>query len=271
VSTDPLAATIQRGVPLVVLSPHLDDAALSCGAMMIHACRIVPVTVVTLFTEAGPPPYTLSTRRYLHQIGVRDAEALYRQRRREDRAALEPLGITCVQAGLVDAQFRRWPQPRGRSRWAHLMPEIAHIYPIYRLNTTSGHIAPADSGTLDVATGVIRGIAAQHPGLVLAPLGIGGHVDHVLTRTAAERSGAQIAYYSDFPHNQRHRADDAFIRRNGLVETRWPSQLEAKAELIRVYRTQAPALFPGGQIPLVPEVFFFLPGACGEPCGDGAR
>ena len=64
-------------MPLVVLSPHLDDAALSCGAMMIHACQTIPVTVATLFTEAGPPPYTLSTRRYLHQVGARDAPALY--------------------------------------------------------------------------------------------------------------------------------------------------------------------------------------------------
>jgi hypothetical protein len=84
-------------------------------------------------------------------------------------------------------------------------------------------------------------------------------VDHVLVRTAAERSGADIAYYSDFPHNQHHTADRAFIRRNGLVEARWPRSLEAKAELVRAYGTQTGALFPGGRIPLVPEVFFFPP------------
>ena len=49
------------------------------------------MTVATLFTEAGGAPYTLSARRYLHQVGARNAQALYQQRRAEDRAALEPL------------------------------------------------------------------------------------------------------------------------------------------------------------------------------------
>jgi LmbE family N-acetylglucosaminyl deacetylase len=258
-NADPLAAILERGGPLVVLSPHLDDAALSCGAMMIHACQTIPVTVATLFTEAGPPPYTLSARRYLHQVGAKDAPALYRQRREEDRAALQPLGITCVHAGLVDAPFRRQPGSRARSWWARLMPELAHIYPVYRLNITSGRIAPADSGTLQAAASLVQRLAAAGPALVLAPLGVGRHVDHVLVRTAAERSGADIAYYSDFPHNQHHAADRAFIKRNGLVEARWPRSLEAKAELVRAYRTQTGALFPGGRIPLVPEVFYFPP------------
>ena len=263
-NADPLEAVLERGGPLVVLSPHLDDAALSCGAMMIHACQTMPVTVATLFTEAGQPPYTLSARRYLHQVGAKDAAALYRQRREEDRAALQPLGITCVHAGLVDAPFRRRPEVRARSWWARLMPELAHIYPIYRLNITSGRIAKADAGTLREAASLVQRLAAPGPALVLAPLGVGSHVDHVLVRTAAERSGADIAYYSDFPHNQHHTADRAFIRRNGLVEARWPRSLEAKAELVRTYRTQTGALFPGGRIPLVPEIFFFRPG---EPSG----
>jgi len=270
-NANPLAAILARGGPLVVLSPHLDDAALSCGAMMIHACQTIPVTVATLFTEAGPPPYTLSARRYLHQVGAKDAPALYRQRREEDRAALQPLGITCVHAGLVDAPFRRQPGPRARSWRARLLPEFEHIYPIYRLNITSGRIAPADAGTLRAAASLIQRLATAGPALVLAPLGVGQHVDHVLVRTAAERSGADIAYYSDFPHNQHHPADRAFIKRNGLVEARWPLSLEAKVELVRAYRTQTGALFPGGRIPLVPEVFYFRPQApSGAPLGGAS-
>jgi LmbE family N-acetylglucosaminyl deacetylase len=258
-NANPLETILGRGGPLVVLSPHLDDAALSCGAMMIHACQTIPVTVATLFTEAGPPPYTLSARRYLHQVGAKDAPALYRQRREEDRAALQPLGITCVHAGLVDAPFRRQPGNQAGSWWVRLMPELAHIYPIYRLNITSGRIAAADAGTLSAAASLIQRLAAAGHALVLAPLGVGRHVDHVLVRTAAERSGADIAYYSDFPHNQHHPADRAFIKRNALIEARWPLSLEAKAELVRAYGTQTGALFPGGRIPLVPEVFFFPP------------
>ena len=249
---------IEQGVPLIVLAPHLDDAALSCGALMIHAVRRTPVTVATLFTEGGRAPYTLSARRYLRQVGARGtAQMLYQQRRAEDCAALEPLGITCVHAGLTEALFRRRPDLGRWPLWARLIPEFAHTYPVYRLHITSGHIAAADAGLLHHVCDIIQRLGGSGPNLVLAPLAVGGHVDHVLVRNAAERSGAQVVYYSDFPYNQRDQACSAFIRRNGLIQTQWPGPAEAKAELIRAYRTQVQTLFPGGHIPLVPEDFFF--------------
>ena len=98
--------------------------------------------------------------------------------------------------------------------------------------------------------------AGSGPHLVLAPLGVGGHVDHVLVRSAAERSGARVVYYSDFPYNQRDPVYNTFIQRKDLVETRWFELAEAKAELVRAYGSQVQALFHDGHIPPVPEVFF---------------
>ncbi len=40
------------------------------------------------------------------------------------------------------------------------MPELAHIYPIYRLNITSGRIAAADAGTLAATASLVRRLAA---------------------------------------------------------------------------------------------------------------
>jgi LmbE family N-acetylglucosaminyl deacetylase len=133
-----LAGLIEQGRPVVVLSPHLDDAALWCGALMTYAVSRTSVTVVTFFTEPGQAPYTVSARRYLRQAGGRDADAVFSRLRARDRAALEPLGITCVHAGLTEALFRRrdatflaaaaigrsspsstamtWPRPGGLSR-----------------------------------------------------------------------------------------------------------------------------------------------------------
>jgi LmbE family N-acetylglucosaminyl deacetylase len=262
-SVDVLTHPIDHGVPLVVLSPHLDDAALSCGAVMMYAASRTPVTVITLFTEAGQPPYTFSARRYLKQVGAQHAHGLYQRRRAEDRAALEPIGVTCVHAGLPEALFRRRPQ---RRRWAlsdRLLPELAHTYPVYRRHITSGRIAPADAGTLRDVCDIVARAAGSCPSVVLAPLAVGSHVDHVLVRTAAERTKAQVIYYSDFPYNRRYLPDGAFLRRNGLVETRWPLLVEEKADLIRAYETQAQALFEGGHIPLAPEVFFHVPSSAG--------
>jgi hypothetical protein len=207
----------------------------------------------------------LSTRRYLRQVGTRDAESLYRERRAEDRAVLESMGVTWAHAGLTEAQHRRRTGAGSRGWWVGLLPEFGHLYPVYRLHVVSGRVTPADAGTLDDACAFIRRITGAGPALLLAPLGVGGHVDHVLARTAAERSAARVVYYSDFPYNQRNPGYTAFIRRNGLVEKRWFEQAQAKAELIRAYRTQAPALFKGGHIPLVPEVFFVPSDMPGDP------
>ncbi|HEX2821728.1 MAG TPA: PIG-L family deacetylase [Streptosporangiaceae bacterium] len=250
-----LAGLIEQGVPLTVLAPHLDDAVLSCGALITHAASRTAVTVTTFFTEGGQGPYTMSARRYLHQVGERHAKALYQQRRAEDRAALEPLDITCVHAGLTEALFRRRPVSRSRSGLGRMLPELAHAYPSYRKHVTSGRIAAADAGTLRAARAIVQRVAESGPHLVLAPLGVGGHVDHVLVHTAAQSSGIPVVYYSDFPYNQRDSARDAFIHRTGLVETQWPVT-EAKVELIRAYRTQLWSLFRGADIPLAPEVFF---------------
>jgi len=259
-----MTEAIEQGVPLVVLSPHLDDAVLSCGALLNYACSRTQVTVVTLFTAASSPPYTLSARRYLRQVGMSDAEVLYRYRREEDHDALGPMNVTCVHAGLTEALFRRLPNLGWRSTWSRLLPELAHIYPVYRVHITSGRVAPADVGTLREARDIVGRLTRPGPALVLAPLAIGGHVDHVLTRSVAERSDARVVYFSDFPYNQQYPPDHAFIRRYGLVETHWARLIEAKADLIRAYRTQVRALFPDGSIPVVPEVFF-IPDDPGNP------
>ncbi|MFJ7957778.1 PIG-L deacetylase family protein [Streptomyces sp. NPDC096319] len=266
---DPLTGFVHTvvgsGVPMLVLSPHLDDAVLSCGALLGWAGRRAPVTVASLFTEAAPPPYTLSARQYLRQTGAVDAEELFAERRAEDLAVLEALGVVPHHAGLVDGLFRRLPAPRpGTARLARLLPELAHVYPTYRLHLARGRVSARDAGTLRAVGEAIEALLpARSGGLVLAPLGVGGHADHVLVRTAAERSGRRVVYYSDFPYNQNAPADAEFTRRHRLVARAWERGLDRKAELVRGYRTQADALFPGGRVPRAPEVYL-LPAAGAE-------
>ncbi len=254
-----LTDAIKQQVPLVVLSPHLDDAVLSCGALMMYAVSSTTVTVATIFTEAGRVPHTLSARRYLHQVGAANARSLYQQRRAEDEEALASVGARYVHAGLTEALFRRRTVRAGRSLLARWLPEADHVYPVYRKHITAGRIAAADAGTLHDVCGIIRQLTGSGPSLVLAPLGVGGHVDHVLVRDAAERSDAPVVYYSDFPYNRQHGPDDTFLRQNHLSETSWPESAEIKTDLIRMYRTQIGTLFHSGHIPRAPEVFFSRP------------
>jgi LmbE family N-acetylglucosaminyl deacetylase len=244
-----LAGLIGQGVPIIVLASHLGDAALSCGALLTYAISRAPVTVVTFFTEGGQAPYGRSARRYLRQVGERNAGLVYRWRRDEDLAALEPLGITCVHAGLPEVPFRRRPANLSRSG-------LAHVYPFYLAHVTSGRIVAADAGMLREVREIINRVAGSGPNLVLAPLGVGGHVDRILVRTAAQGSGAPVAYYRDLPGSRRDPAAEAFVYRHDLVETRWLEPAEAKAELIRTYGSLTGQRLSGAGDPLAPEVFF---------------
>jgi GlcNAc-PI de-N-acetylase len=246
-----LTGLIDRGVPLIVLAPHLGDAALSCGALLTYAVSRTPVTVVTFFTEGGQAPYGRSARRYLRRVGARDAGLAYQWRRDEDRAALEPLGITCVHAGLTEALFRRRPANLIRSK-RH------HVYPFYRVHATSGRIVAADAGMLRDVREIIHGVTGPGLTLVLAPLGVGGHVDRILVRTAAQGNGGPVAYYRDVPGSRRDLAAEAFVYRHDLVETRWPltGPAEAKADLLRTYGSLTGQRLVGSGDPLAPEVFF---------------
>jgi LmbE family N-acetylglucosaminyl deacetylase len=254
----PVLRAIQDGIPLVVLSPHLDDAVLSCGAVMACAQGRTQVKVVTFFTEGGRPPYTRSARRFLRFSGAADADCLFAARRQEDVVVLRQLQAECAHVGLSDALFRRKPgvRPRWSSRLGALLPEWDCVYPTYRLHVSSGRIGRHDHATVQRVCESVQELARDSGALLLAPSAIGGHVDHVVVRTAAERSRASTVYYSDFPYNQNHQPDVGFLRRNHLVEATWSDRIDVKPELIRFYETQMGLLFPRQVIPIAPETYF---------------
>jgi hypothetical protein len=91
--------------------------------------------------------------------------------------------------------------------------------------------------------------------LVFCPVGVGRHVDHLITRAVGD-VGMRTVYYSDFPYNQSAEADPAFLAARDLVPWTWDDGIGAKERLIRGYRTQADALFPAGRVPAAPEVYY---------------
>ena len=93
---------------LVVLSPHLDDAVLSCWHLL-EGSEVV--TVVNVFT--GSPTPGMRPPRWDRATGAHDPVARMRQRREEDRRALGLVGRAAVNLGLLDAQYGRIQSPVG--------------------------------------------------------------------------------------------------------------------------------------------------------------
>jgi LmbE family N-acetylglucosaminyl deacetylase len=139
----------------VYLSPHLDDAVLSCGGTIAATARAGhDVIVVTLFSRATAAA----------AAGVR---AAYARRAREDRVAARLLGFRAVHAGLPDAP---WRDPRYRT---------------YRAIVFDDRSPPPEAvrAARDAILAVLDRLPAPHR--IFAPLGAGGHVDHRVTCAAA--------------------------------------------------------------------------------------
>jgi len=170
----------------IYISPHLDDAVLSCGGTIAtHAANQQRVLVVTVCT--GIPPADAQRSPFvahIHALWKLEAEEVLHTRRQEDRQALTQLGADIHWLGLLDAIYR---QPEAYTDNTRLF----------------GRIAPAD--TLGVAvTAALNELLQQQPQATWhAPLGVGGHVDHQIVYHAAAdlaRTGAAVAFYEDFPY-----------------------------------------------------------------------
>ena len=257
---DGVARVLHDGAPAVFLSPHLDDAVLSCAALMRAMVGVAPVTVVTLFSAAAPPPHTRAARTFLRQCsrgvgGARDAATLFAERRAEDVAVLDGLGVRHVHLGHPDALFRRRRDPSGLLRRAGtVLPELDHRYPTFRFDIDLGRVSRGDAELRDE---VVEQVAAPaRDAAVFAPLGVGRHVDHLLGRSVGERLGA--TFYADFPYTVRDPAGEGAAAR-GLRPWTWDAGVDGKPSVIAGYRTQVDALFPGGEIPVRPETYYAAP------------
>lgn len=172
----------------IYLSPHLDDVALSCGGQLFQQTRLGKRILVVTVTAGDPPQTDVSSyAQSLHDRWALATDAVA-ARRAEDRAANQMLGADTLHWSLPDCIYRYHPET-GIALYRS-DPEIF------------GDVHPAE-------TSLIRTLAEQIAALpphdqLYAPLTVGHHVDHQLTRTAAEQSvdPATLCYYEDYPYAQ---------------------------------------------------------------------
>ncbi|KVA06843.1 GlcNAc-PI de-N-acetylase [Burkholderia latens] len=84
----------------LLISPHLDDAVLSCGQVLAQAPGSVVVTVF-----AGIPPRHAAAPPWDRRAGFRTADEAMRSRRDEDRRALETLDARPLWLDFLDDQY----------------------------------------------------------------------------------------------------------------------------------------------------------------------
>lgn len=253
-----LADILSSGSPVLFLSAHLDDAVLSCGALISRLVQQGPLTVLTIFTEASPPPHTRAASSFLRQCGTERAATLFAARRDEDSEVLTGLGAHAVHLGVTDALFRpREIRGRTAARLGQWLPELVYRYPTYRFDIAKGRLSRGDRGLTKRLTADVDRVAGDRGvQLVFCPVGIGKHVDHLIARAVGVGLDREVVYYSDFPYNLRWGPDAGFLTTHQLTPWSWDEGIADKEPLIRGYRTQADALFPDGRIPRRPEIYY---------------
>jgi LmbE family N-acetylglucosaminyl deacetylase len=213
----------------VYLSPHLDDAALSCGGMIAEqTARGERALVVTLCTAAPPRegPFSELALEFHREWGL-PPEQVVAARLREEQAALALLGADSLWAGMLDAIYRHPEAYHGR-------------------DTLFGMPAAADP-LLPAARAYLAELRERLPEATFyAPLGVGSHVDHLLTYEAAQMLGPALVHYEDFPYVARPGALELRLAQIGAplepALVRLDDGLARKVAAVLAYTSQLPEL-----------------------------
>jgi hypothetical protein len=212
------------GSRIVVLSPHLDDAVLSCW----HRLQEGDVKVVNVFTGL-PDAGTAGWWDIL--TGASDSVARMHERLREDARALETARAHSVGLGLLDEQYRHngRPPPVAESLAEHL-GEADEVYVSAGLALGSDH-GLVLAGALELRDDLCLYADLPHAALWGWPswvTGAGGE-DDLLDVDAAWRARLRDAGLDPRAlRPEAHALDDLAFER--------------KLQAVRCYRTQVAAL-----------------------------
>jgi LmbE family N-acetylglucosaminyl deacetylase len=228
---------VLRNAPLLLLSAHFDDAALSCAALI---AREEPIDLLTVFAGNPTPP---RQGKWDRVTGFADSGESRSVRRAEEHSAFADTPHRLAFLDLVEAEY------------------------------LSGTRAQDDAKPIAAATS--RWVEQNHGGVVAVPAGAGRdrglittvlrrmgiraplrHPDHLFVRDTAldavAAANAQAVLYEEFPYLWGEAAE-AEVRRitrsRGMSAERVVAQVDvrSKAARIAVYASQVPHLTVRGR------------------------
>jgi len=168
----------------IFLSPHLDDVTFSCGGLVWDLTNDGQSVEIWTINAGDPPGDEFSPlAQILHQkwgLGL-DAVQL---RRDEDQKACQIIGAVPRYFSYLDCIYRK---------------DTDGDFYYSTEGDIFGGLDPREANLIDRLSGQLRSELPEDV-RVVAPLGIGNHVDHELTRKAATRLDIPLLYYPDFPY-----------------------------------------------------------------------
>lgn len=218
------------------LSPHLDDAVLSCGGQ-IHTLASKGYTVVVYTVMAGKPSRLLPDSPILADLHTRweTLSSPVNERRWEDIKALRSLNGVARHGAIPDCVYRLTYQAGG---------EPQALYPTEE--SLWGPVHPADTAPMLLDA---MPLPYTETDVLHVPLGAGNHVDHRLVRDWGRNlrrmhPALEVRYYEEYPYNARHgvaqKALEAFAPQvlTPLLHPLDDTALAAKSTAIACYESQ---------------------------------
>jgi LmbE family N-acetylglucosaminyl deacetylase len=211
----------------IYISPHLDDAILSCGGWIWEQTRSGIVVEVWTICTGDPPERISPFAETLHaQWGTgRETPAI---RRKEDMAACSRVGARYRHLPLQDCIYRSAPD----GAW------------LYDPLTLMGEIHPLDRPLIETLR-LFLAASLKPDDRLLCPLTVGGHADHRLTRLAVEALGRPLLYYADVPYvlNQPTALEPLTNDKQFVIQPVSEAGLNAWQDGIAAYASQIGMLF----------------------------
>lgn len=213
--------------PAVILSPHLDDAVLSCWHLL---CGPGEVSVINVF--AGSPPPGGGPSWWDELTGATDSAARMQERRAEDDEALALAGRSAIHLDFLDDQYRPVDQEFAdivRTLRAMIDPGVV-VYAPAALGDHSDHEQVRRAAVELAASGQPVRLYADHPHAVRR----GWPAWFTGTDSAAGRDVAA--------HWDRRLGDVGLTRPHPSVHHLDAADHQRKLRAVSAYRTQIAAL-----------------------------
>ncbi len=185
---------------VMVIEPHMDDAALSVGGLMLQRRAECEFLLVTVATQSVATSYRGIDRDFF------DRQTISNLRKAESQIVARMVWGRHIPLDLVEATLRYYPQ-KWTLDWFQRHEQAVWAY----LEHAAG------GGELELWTSTIaKAIEDLDPEEIWMPLGVGVHVDHQLTRHACLnvlranpklveqrvcRFFQDVPYAANFPHH----------------------------------------------------------------------
>lgn len=229
------------------VSPHLDDAILSASFLIKKLKDAnIKIQVITVFTKGSSSPYSPQAEEFIKLSGFKDSYSLFKTFGYENATAMKNLDVKYKHLNFVDAAFRK--NKFGKNIYTNSSEQFA------------GVISEEDELLVSqISNEISKYINSQHNSVFIVPLGVGGHVDHIIARKAIEALNQPIIYWEDYPYNQSNRNIKSFFKKNKNFKLSFKltnENLNVKKTAIESFKSQMNVLFPKGLISNLDEKYY---------------